>query len=96
VSAKDIAAELLPILKDGAKSLWEGPEDTEFLKTVSADIAKLGLQKLGGADVSGEIAILEEAVRQRAFQKQIRLNGIGETILPKIIGIAAKVALALL
>lgn len=92
---KEAAELVLPILQDGAKSLWDGAEDTEFLKEMALEIGKLRALKLTGVgDLDAEIAILEETVRQRATQKRIRLNGVGESMLPKIIGIALKVAIA--
>lgn len=94
---KDVGGEILSILTDGAKSLWDGPEDAEFLKTVTAEILKLrALKAAGQPGLETEIEILEEAVRQKAAQKSIRLNGLGEQILPKIVGIVGKMALALI
>jgi hypothetical protein len=97
IDLKDLGNQLLPILKDGVSDLWDGPEDTEFLKLIAQDIAKLTAQKVAGdATADGEIAILAEAVRQKAMQKTIRLNGVGEKVFHKIISIVGKLALAMI
>lgn len=97
MDAKSIADQILPVLRDGAKELWDGPEDAEFLKEMALEIGKLRARKIAGDDsLDFEIKVVEETVKQRAMQKEIRLNGLGEQILPKIIGMAAKIGLALL
>lgn len=94
---KDIGSEVLSILKDSTKDLWDGPEDTDFLKTVGVEIFKLRAQKIAGIQgLEVEIEVLEEAVKQKTMQKAIRVNGLGEKVLHKIVGIVGRMALTLI
>jgi len=95
VDTKALAENLLPVLRDGARGLWDGPEDEAFLKEMAKEAASLAARKVAGdTTVEMEIAIIQETVRQRTVQKSIRVNGIGEEVLPRILGIAFKALLA--
>lgn len=91
---KDLAGKFLPIVKDLGAHVWDGPEDTEFLKFIAEDSAKLALQAATGADVATEFEVLKEAVRQRAAQKAIRINGLQEETFFKILDVVIKIAKA--
>jgi hypothetical protein len=93
---KDLADKLLPEVKDIGAQLWDGPEDTDLLKFIAQDSAKLAIEAAKGADVSAEFAILKEAIRQRAAQKAIRANGIGEKKFFEYLEFAVRMAKTLL
>lgn len=93
---KDLGGKFLPIVKDLGAQLWDGPEDTELMKFIAQDSAKLAIQAAAGADVSGEFEILKESVRQRAAQKVIRANGLKEETFFKILEVVVRVAKTLL
>lgn len=93
---KDLGEKLLPVVKDLGAQLWDGPEDTDLVKFIAQDSAKLAIEAAKGADVAAEYEILKEAVRQRAAQKIIRANGLSEDTFFKILEVVVKVAKTLI
>jgi len=93
---KDLGDKFLPVVKDLGAQLWDGPEDTDLLKFIAQDSAKLAIEAAKGVDVAAEFDILKEAVRQRAAQKAIRANGLGEDTFFKILDVVVRVAKTLL
>ena len=88
--------EVFALLKNEAKDLWDGEEDTEFLKEVGGDMAGLRFQRLAAATeaekdaLDTEIAIVDETIKQRLQQKLNLLNEKGRSLLPTILGTILK------
>lgn len=91
-----IRDEVFALLKGETKDLWDGEEDTEFLKEVGTDIAKLRFVRLGLTTDSekesfkAELAIAEESLAQKVQQKKNKLNKKGQDLLPMILGVILK------
>jgi hypothetical protein len=92
--AKD---EALAILKEVASDLWDGEEDKDFLKDVALDLAKLRIKKLNARNdaakeqIKHELKFTEAAIHQKQAQKMLRLNKLGQAVLPKLISIAVRI-----
>lgn len=91
-----LTSEFLPIIQEYGTQLWDGPADTALMQNIAEVSAALALQAAKGRDVSADFEILKEAVRQRAFQKTIKANGISEDTFFKILTIIVRVAKTLI
>jgi len=102
INLDEIKENVLGLLKNEAKDLWEGEEDSEFLKDVGTDIANLRFQYLTAGDedakkaVRRELDFAEETVSQKLQAKRNLLNRKGQDLLPQILGILMKVAVQLI
>lgn len=93
---KELADQVLPVLREGAEGLWDGEVDEDFLKETSEEIGRLLARKALGEPVGDEIEIVKETVRQRALQKAIRLKPTAVGILERVVGVVLKAALTFL
>jgi hypothetical protein len=50
----------------------------------------------GNVQAAKEMEIMTEIIRQRAAQKQIRLNGVGEKTFYRVVSVIGRIALTLL
>ena len=101
IDLDDLKAEFIDLLKEEAKDLWDGEEDTEFLEEVGADLASLRFKKLIASEaeketLDTEIGIVRETIAQKFQQKKNKLNKKGLEILPRIFSVLIKAAGSLL
>ena len=83
------------VLKEKAKGLWDGEEDTDFLEEVVGDLAKLRLMKLTVSDedkesLKDETEMAAETLEQKVQQKKNKLNKMGKSLLPEILSTILK------